>query len=103
MDNVCLLRSSMARQGFIVAGTPSPIVPVFVGDEPLARLTSRYLAANGLLANLVEFPAVAKGKARFRFQVMSNHPEKAITRAPAVLAAAKAKAAEELGHASCCA
>ncbi len=34
---------------------------------------SRQLPDMKLIANLVEFPAVAKGQARFRMQVMANH------------------------------
>jgi glycine C-acetyltransferase len=32
----------------------------------------------GLIANLVEFPAVPKGQARFRMQVMAKHTEQNI-------------------------
>jgi len=32
----------------------------------------------GLLANLVEFPAVPKGQARFRMQVMAKHSDEHI-------------------------
>jgi 7-keto-8-aminopelargonate synthetase-like enzyme len=73
MENVCSLRVGMMAQGFEVGGNPSPIVPVYVGEEVLARFASGYLTDQGLLANLVEFPAVARGKARFRFQVMPSH------------------------------
>jgi glycine C-acetyltransferase len=52
-----------------------------VGDETLAKWTSRFLEKNGLLANLVEFPAVAKGAARFRFQVMATHTDEQVDRA----------------------
>lgn len=73
MDNVVALREAMRAQGLKVGGEPSPIVPVFVGDEGLARAASSRLTEQGLLANLVEFPAVARGAARFRFQVMPHH------------------------------
>ena len=36
-------------------------------------LDSRSLETNGLIANMVEYPAVARGRARFRFQVMATH------------------------------
>ena len=39
---------------------------------------SRRLPEVGLLANLVEFPAVGKGSARFRLQVMAKHTEQDI-------------------------
>jgi glycine C-acetyltransferase len=54
-------------------GDPSPIVPVRVGDEALARLVSRRLPALEVIANLVEYPAVAKGDARLRLQMMPTH------------------------------
>jgi glycine C-acetyltransferase len=50
----------------------------------------------GLVANLVEFPAVPKGAARIRMQVMANHSEQNIRDAVAILRAAKAKADREL-------
>jgi glycine C-acetyltransferase len=36
-------------------------------------MVSQKLPALGVVANLVEFPAVAKGSARFRLQVMAKH------------------------------
>jgi glycine C-acetyltransferase len=49
-----------------------------MGSEGLARLVARRLPAIGLLANLVEFPAVPKGQARFRMQVMARHSSRDI-------------------------
>jgi 7-keto-8-aminopelargonate synthetase-like enzyme len=73
MSNVNLLRELLTSSGLEVYGDPSAIVCVKMGQESLARLTSRHLPSNGLLANLVEFPAVPKGRARFRLQVMAGH------------------------------
>ncbi len=73
MKNVLYLRSELARIGMEVIGNPSAIVSAKVGDEALARMVSQKLPALGVVANLVEFPAVAKGSARFRLQVMANH------------------------------
>lgn len=67
------MREGLTRAGLEVIGNPSAIVPVLVGDEALARLVSRKLPEVGVLANLVEFPAVAKGSARFRLQMMPIH------------------------------
>ena len=72
-DNINRLRAGFAAEGLECLGNPSPIVPVTVGDEKLAKWTSRALEKNGLIANLVEYPAVARGSARFRFQVMASH------------------------------
>jgi 7-keto-8-aminopelargonate synthetase-like enzyme len=92
LQNIRQLRAAMSERGLEVAGAPSPIVPIFVGNEKVARLTSQLLAARGLLANLVEFPAVAKGKARFRFQVMANHGQEAIDQAAEIMAQGRALA-----------
>src|SRR5262249_32750903 len=78
LRRMLLKRIRQLRAGFSAArleliGNPSAIVPVVVGDEALARLVSRRLPGLGLVANLVEYPAVAKGYARFRFQVMPTH------------------------------
>ena len=79
MANILSLRSQLNAAGFEVYGDPSAIVCVKVGSEGLARLVSRRLPAAGLIANLVEFPAVPKGQARFRMQVMANHTAENVT------------------------
>jgi glycine C-acetyltransferase len=73
IKNIKRLRDAFASRGIECLGQPSNVVPVTVGDERLAKWTSHYLEKNGLIANLVEFPAVARGRARFRFQVMATH------------------------------
>jgi 7-keto-8-aminopelargonate synthetase-like enzyme len=73
MRNIIALRTELARHGLQVIGIPSPIVPVVGGEESLVRLASRHLRSLGVHANLVEYPAVARGAARFRLQVMADH------------------------------
>ncbi len=67
-----------------------------MGTEGLARLVSKRLPEFGLIANLVEFPAVPKGAARIRMQVMANHSEENITDAVQILKAARHQAELEL-------
>jgi len=93
---VDLLRSEMSKQGMDVRGMPCPIVPVFVGDEKLARLTYKALSERRILANMVEHPGVAKGQARFRFQVMANHKAEDIISAAQSMRASREEAAQEL-------
>lgn len=80
MKNVLYLRDQLKAAGLEVVGDPSAIVSVKVGDEGLARLVSQRLPRLGAIANLVEFPAVAKGSARFRLQVMARHSKENIDR-----------------------
>jgi glycine C-acetyltransferase len=91
MDNVLSLRAQLVEAGFEVYGDPSAIVCVKMGSEALARLVARRLPEQGLIANLVEFPAVPKGQARFRMQVMAGHTAENIADAVARLTCAYAQ------------
>ena len=95
MDNVLDLRAQLVKAGFEVYGDPSAIVCVKMGNEGLARLVSRRLPELGLIANLVEFPAVPKGQARFRMQVMANHTPQNIATAVQLLRGAYQEALVE--------
>lgn len=88
MLNVLSLRDHIRSHGMEVYGDPSAIVAVKTGDEALARMAARELPDLGLIANLVEFPAVAKGEARFRLQVMATHSGEQIAAAADRMAAA---------------
>jgi glycine C-acetyltransferase len=78
MARVMYLREKLQDVGFEVMGAPSAIVPVVVGPEALARIVCQKLPAQGIVANLVEYPAVAKGNARLRLQVMASHTKENI-------------------------
>ncbi|MGP0058289.1 MAG: aminotransferase class I/II-fold pyridoxal phosphate-dependent enzyme [Beijerinckiaceae bacterium] len=85
MRNILDLRATLHASGLEFYGDPSAIVAVKTGTEELARLVSRRLPKLGLVANLVEYPAVRKGAARFRMQVMAKHTRQNIADAVARL------------------
>jgi len=95
MANILDLRSQLTAAGFTVFGEPSAIVAVAMGTEGLARLVGRQLPDAGVISNLVEYPAVAKGQARFRLQVMANHTPENIRAAVQGLKTAYEHASEE--------
>ncbi len=97
MSNIVHLRGELAARGLQVYGDPSAIVAVKMGSEPLARLVSRRLHDEGLLANLVEYPAVGKGAARFRMQVMAKHSRDNIERSAEIMARCLDEALQDLG------
>lgn len=78
MANILYMREEMTKVGLETLGDPSPIVPVRVGTEGQARIASYRLNQFGAIANLVEYPAVPQGGARFRVQVMANHKKEEI-------------------------
>jgi glycine C-acetyltransferase len=96
LTNVLTLRRELDGAGLEYYGDPSAIVCVKMGSEALARLVSRRLPELGLVANLVEFPAVPKGAARIRMQVMADHYEQDIVDAVRILTRAKTEAEQEL-------
>jgi glycine C-acetyltransferase len=98
MANVLELRRQLETAGMEVYGAPSAIVAVRMGAESLARLVSRRLPQLGLIANLVEYPAVAKGAARFRLQVMANHTAENIAEAVRRLQVAVEDATADLAY-----
>lgn len=81
LDNAGVLRARFAQHGIACLGDRSAIVPVPVGAEAVARVASWLLFKRGVLVNLVEFPAVRAGSARFRMQVMADHDPQAMAAA----------------------
>lgn len=73
LANSNALRSRFSHHGIECLGEPSAIVPVPIGAEAVGRVASWLLFQRGLLANLVEYPAVRAKTARFRMQVMADH------------------------------
>jgi glycine C-acetyltransferase len=87
-DNILRLRAGFEANGIRCLGEPSNVVPVMAGDDAVAKWTARLLEENGLIANLVEFPAVPRGEARFRFQIMASHTSEQIDLAVEIFTAA---------------
>jgi len=73
MHAITALRAGLTIRQFKVLGEPSPIVPVMVGHDALARLTVREITHRGVAVNLVEYPAVSTNTSRLRLQVMADH------------------------------
>lgn len=99
-EAVRALRNGFTAREVEVMGSPSPLVPVFIGRDDVGRIASRLLTQAGLLTNLVEFPAVSRATARFRLQVMSAHEPAACENAAARIAQAIRQARETCGHRS---
>ncbi len=96
MANVELFRQRVTESGLVVGGIPSPIVPVFLGEDVVARLSWKMLEARNVLANLAEYPGVPLGQARFRFQLMARHSDADIEQAVFALSDACSEAHLEL-------
>ena len=80
------LRSALQDQGVACLGVSSPIIPVVIGEERVAAVAAKMIAERGVLANLVEYPAVPLGQARFRMQAMATHTAEQAQQAAATVA-----------------
>ncbi|WP_369226918.1 aminotransferase class I/II-fold pyridoxal phosphate-dependent enzyme [Streptomyces sp. R39] len=71
---VTRLRTGLTARGLEFMGdVVCPVVPVLIGDTPTDRTASGLIAHAGLIAHLVEQPAVASDASHFRLQAMADH------------------------------
>ena len=96
LHNIKFAISELNKKGFYTNGVPSPFVPVLIGDSKLARLLSREILSMGLVANLIEFPAVPRNMSIIRFQMMGGMTEEQILQAVDIMHSGIVKAQEIL-------
>ena len=72
-DNTRFFKSGLNALGFNTGLSESPITPVIVGDGALAMKLSDRLFAQGVFAQGIAFPTVARDKARVRTIVTATH------------------------------
>jgi glycine C-acetyltransferase len=71
--NTEYFKKGMADLGFDTGRTETPIVPVMLGEAPLAKEFSRKLFENGVFAMALGFPTVPRGLARIRVMNTAAH------------------------------
>jgi glycine C-acetyltransferase len=72
-DNTRFFKAGLQRLGFDTGPSESPITPVIAGDSATANALSDRLFAEGVFAQAIGFPTVAKDKARVRTIVTATH------------------------------
>jgi glycine C-acetyltransferase len=72
-DNTRFFRGGLQKAGFNTGRSESPITPVIVGEAPLAAKMSDRLFDEGVFAQSIGFPTVARGQARLRTIVTATH------------------------------
>jgi glycine C-acetyltransferase len=76
--NAAIFRAGMQDMGFDTGFSQTPIVPVMLGEAPLAQQFSRHLFEQGVFAMAIGFPTVPRGKARIRVMNSAAHSEEDI-------------------------
>ncbi len=77
-SNAAKFREGMNALGFDTGYSQTPIVPVMLGEAPLAQQFSRRLFDEGVFAMAIGFPTVPRGKARIRVMNSAAHSERDI-------------------------
>ena len=72
-ENTEYFKKGMQQLGFNTGRTQTPIVPVMLGEAPLAQQFSRRLFEEGIFAMALGFPTVPKGQARIRVMNTAAH------------------------------
>ncbi len=71
--NTKFFKEGLKALGFNTGSSESPITPVIAGDAPKAMKLSDRLFEEGVFAQGIGFPTVARDKARVRTIVMATH------------------------------
>ena len=72
-DNTRFFKDGLAALGFDTGGSESPITPVLAGEGARAMKLSDRLFEEGVFAQGIAFPTVARDKARVRTIVTATH------------------------------
>ena len=71
--NTRFFREAMAQVGYTILPGTHPIVPIMLGDAPLAQRLAEAMLARGVYVVGFFYPVVPQGKARIRTQISAAH------------------------------
>ena len=71
--NAKFFRDAMSSSGFQILPGTHPIVPIMLGDAPLATKLADAMLKKGVYVIGFSYPVVPKGKARIRAQISAAH------------------------------
>ena len=74
-QNAEVFKTEMKTLGFDTGHSQTPIVPVMLGEAPLAQQFSRALFEAGVFAMAIGYPTVPQGKARIRVMNTAAHSQ----------------------------
>jgi glycine C-acetyltransferase len=73
-SNTATFKAMMTDAGFDIGHSETPITPVMLGDEHLAReFSARLLSERNVFAQAIAYPTVALGSARIRVMISAAH------------------------------
>jgi glycine C-acetyltransferase len=72
-ENYNYLRKKLEANGHRIIGNPCAIMPLFIGNEIISRLSCRLMMDSGIHVNSVEYPVVKIGQSRIRICLFPQH------------------------------
>ncbi len=91
--NTRYFRAEMTARGFDILPGTHPIVPIMVGDAPLAQRFAEAMLARGVYVVGFFYPVVPQGRARIRTQISAAHSREDLVFAVEQFTAVKAELA----------
>ncbi len=89
--NTRFFREAIAKVGYTILTGTHPIVPIMLGDAPLAQKVAEAMLARGVYVVGFFYPVVPQGKARIRTQVSAAHSREDLEFAVEQFAAVRAE------------
>lgn len=80
-QNSKYFKDRLKRLGFDIGKSETPITPVMLGDESVAKLFAEKLFEKGVFAKPITYPTVAIGKARIRVMISAAHSKSELNNA----------------------
>ena len=75
-ENTRYFKKGLAKLGFDIGKSQTPIVPVMLGEAKLAQEFSRLIFEEGIFAMAIGYPTVSVDKARIRVMMSASHSRK---------------------------
>ena len=79
--NTLFFRKEIVKRGFTILEGEHPIVPIMLGEAPVAQEMSAALLKEGVYIKGLWYPVVPKGEARLRAQISAALSKKELNRA----------------------
>ncbi|MEC1612539.1 glycine C-acetyltransferase [Bacillus mojavensis] len=80
-ENTHYFKSRLIQMGFTLTQSETPILPILIGNEGGAKQFSDQLLSQGVFAQSIVFPTVAKGEARIRTIMTAEHTKEELDQA----------------------
>lgn len=74
-ENTRYMKSALEEAGCDIGHSTTPIIPLMIGDEAVAKACARDAMELGVMATPIVFPMVKEGKARLRIQPSAVHTQ----------------------------